>query len=236
MAGANATANGAATQSGGAKGSAKNQLASPATRTEPAGDALSVDRAAAAPAASEAPGQTPAADRPNAAPQEGVDAGPTGAITETAPAPVALQAPVVEPPAADNSATASGAPITSARAGGPALPSDAPTVMVSFTFDDTYAPQAQAAAILEAHGLRGTFYVNSPRLHQATAEPDSGSSMSIADVLDLQSRGHDIGGHTLGHLSLTDIPEEERIREIMGDRAQLMQLGIDAQSLSLIHS
>jgi peptidoglycan/xylan/chitin deacetylase (PgdA/CDA1 family) len=105
-------------------------------------------------------------------------------------------------------------------------------VTVSFTFDDTYKPQVDAAAILEAHGLRGTFYVNSPQLHRASANPASASSMSISDVLELQSRGHDIGGHTLGHLSLTDVPEVERNREILGDRSQLVHLGIDARSFA----
>jgi peptidoglycan/xylan/chitin deacetylase (PgdA/CDA1 family) len=116
----------------------------------------------------------------------------------------------------------------------PLLPDDAPTVTISFTFDDTYAAQVGAAAILEAHGLRGTFYVNSPQLHRAAANlgnPDRGS-MSIAEVLDMQARGHDIGGHTLGHLSLTDVPEAERVREILGDRAQLLQLGIEARSFA----
>jgi hypothetical protein len=108
----------------------------------------------------------------------------------------------------------------------------APRVTVSFTFDDTYGPQVEAAAILEAHGLRGTFYVNTPQLHRATARPDSNSSMTIAEVLEMQARGHDIGGHTLGHLSLTDIPEAERAREILGDRAQLLHLGIEARSFA----
>jgi peptidoglycan/xylan/chitin deacetylase (PgdA/CDA1 family) len=121
---------------------------------------------------------------------------------------------------------------TSAAGVGAALSSSASLVTVSFTFDDTYGPQVEAAAILEAHGLRGTFYVNSPQLHRATARPESNSSMSITEVLEMQARGHDIGGHTLGHLSLTDIPEAERIREIQGDRAQLLALGIEARSFA----
>jgi peptidoglycan/xylan/chitin deacetylase (PgdA/CDA1 family) len=112
------------------------------------------------------------------------------------------------------------------------VPSDAPLVTVSLTFDDTYGEQVEAAAILEAHGLRGTFYVNSPQLHRASANPGSNAAMSIADVLDMQARGHDIGGHTLGHLSLTDVPEAERIREIMADRAQLLHLGLEARSFA----
>jgi peptidoglycan/xylan/chitin deacetylase (PgdA/CDA1 family) len=128
-------------------------------------------------------------------------------------------APAVEPPAEP-----------------PPIADDAPTVTVSFTFDDTYGPQLEAAAILDAHGLRGTFYVNSPELHRGTArvlrDPSSDGPLTIAEVLDMQARGHDIGGHSLSHLSLTSVPESERIREIMGDRAQLIQLGIEARSFA----
>jgi len=138
---------------------------------------------------------------------------------ETAPAPDTTAA---VPPGAEPAAAATPSD----------LPGDAATVTVSLTFDDTYQPQRAGATILEAHGLRGTFYVNSPVLHQASANPDSSYGMSIADVLQLQARGHDIGGHTLGHLSLTDLPEPERTREILGDRAQLLHLGIAARSFA----
>lgn len=112
------------------------------------------------------------------------------------------------------------------------LPSDAPTLVVSLTFDDTFEPQLDAAARLEAHGLRGTFYVNSPRLHDGSANPDTSIYMSRAEALDLQARGHELGGHTLSHPGLTRLPEAERVREIMGDRAQLLALGIQARSFA----
>jgi hypothetical protein len=105
-------------------------------------------------------------------------------------------------------------------------------VTVSLTFDDTYQEQREAAAILEAHGLRGTFYVNSPRLHRSSARPSENVYLSIADALGLQERGHDVGGHTLTHASLTDVPESERVREILGDRAQLTRLGLQARSFA----
>ena len=38
-------------------------------------------------------------------------------------------------------------------------------VVVSLTFDDTLFPQVEAARILDAHGLRGTFYVNPAHSH-----------------------------------------------------------------------
>ncbi len=112
------------------------------------------------------------------------------------------------------------------------LPSDAPTLVVSLTFDDTFEPQVAAAEILEGHGLRGTFYVNSPRLHDGSANPGSSLYMSRADALELQARGHELGGHTLSHPRLTTLPEAERVREVMGDRAELVRLGLTALSFA----
>ena len=113
-----------------------------------------------------------------------------------------------------------------------ALPDGAPTLVVSLTFDDSFAPQLQAAEILEGHGLRGTFYVNSPRLYDGSAEGAASIYMSVADALALQERGHEIGGHTLSHPRLTTLPDAERIREVLGDRAQLVGLGLAARSFA----
>lgn len=112
------------------------------------------------------------------------------------------------------------------------LPSDAPTVVVSLTFDDTFAPQVAAASIIEARGFRGTFYVNSPRLHDGSANGAASLYMSVQNALELQARGHEIGGHTLSHPLLSTLPEAERVREIAGDRAQLLALGLQARSFA----
>jgi peptidoglycan/xylan/chitin deacetylase (PgdA/CDA1 family) len=163
-------------------------------------------------------------------------AGAEPAPAETQGSPIPGSAPGSAAPA---EAPATGAPVVEApgvvplgTAALPELPDDAPTLVVSLTFDDTFEPQVDAAARLEAHGLRGTFYVNSPRLHDGSANPDGSVYMSRAEALDLQARGHEMGGHTLSHLGLTSLPEAERVREIMGDRAQLLSLGIEARSFA----
>lgn len=115
---------------------------------------------------------------------------------------------------------------------GPELGDGAARLVISVTFDDSYASQLQAAAILEAHGLRGTFYVNSPRLHQGSASPDTSQFFGVEDALALQARGHELGGHTLSHPSLTALPDSERAREIIGDRAQLLALGLEVRSFA----
>jgi len=161
-----------------------------------------------------------------AAPDAGVPgAAVSSAAVPSAAVPDAGMPAEVLPPAAPAPETPDG-PETS-----PETPDDSPVVVVSLTFDDSYRPQVEGAALLEAHGLRGTFYVNSPQLHASSADSAPGA-MSIADALGLQARGHEIGGHTLGHLSLTELPEVERIREIMADRAQLVHLGLAARSFA----
>lgn len=106
----------------------------------------------------------------------------------------------------------------------------APIVTVSLTFDDTEDEQRDAAAVLDAHGLAGTFYVNSPRLHQSSAGADDW--LSVADVQVMQQRGHEIGGHTLSHPYLTSLPEPERRLEVSNDRRELLRLGLAARSLA----
>src|SRR6185295_12251578 len=110
----------------------------------------------------------------------------------SAPETSAPEMPGETAPAADTTAALPPGAEPAAAATPSDLAGDAATVTVSLTFDDTYQPQRDGATILEAHGLRGTFYVNSPVLHQASANPDSSYGMSIADVLQLQARGHDI--------------------------------------------
>jgi peptidoglycan/xylan/chitin deacetylase (PgdA/CDA1 family) len=154
---------------------------------------------------------------------------PSEAAPDTeAPAVVDL----VQPSAAPDAGVPLVPPAAALGAGPVLLPDDAPTLAVSLTFDDTFAPQLDAAATLEAHGLHGTFYVNSPRLYDGSANGAASLYMSVEDALALQARGHEIGGHTLSHPQLTTLPESERVREILVDRAQLLALGFAAHSFA----
>ncbi len=82
-----------------------------------------------------------------------------------------------------------------------ATPARAQTI-VTLSFDDTYAEHWEAARRMETYGMRGTFYVNRPRL-------DRRGFMSTKDVLSLQARGHDVGGHTSHHPNLARLVEQD---------------------------
>ncbi len=77
------------------------------------------------------------------------------------------------------------------------IPLQAPGPLISFTFDDFPASAASiGAAVLEEFGARGTYYVS---LGLAGRTGPVGQYFVESDVLDLVSRGHEMGCHTYDH-------------------------------------
>jgi hypothetical protein len=106
---------------------------------------------------------------------------------------------------------------------GIAMAGCAPTkanVIVSLEFDDTHVSQLAALPLLAKYDMRGTFFVNSIRLG------DGDKYLTVQDVLAMAKAGHEIGGHTLNHPRLPDLPREEQLREVCEDREKLRQLGL----------
>lgn len=69
--------------------------------------------------------------------------------------------------------------------------------IVSFSFDDVPVSALEnGAAVLERHGVRGTFYVSGGI---AGATHDGHLMLSTADYRALHERGHEIGHHTFSH-------------------------------------
>lgn len=100
------------------------------------------------------------------------------------------------------------------------------TTIVSLTFDDGTAGHALARQILDAHGLKGTFYVNSGQIGT------SGYYMTLSDLRAIHARGHEIAGHTLNHPDVTTLVDAERRHQICDDRARLVQWGFNPVSFA----
>lgn len=99
------------------------------------------------------------------------------------------------------------------------------TAVVSLTFDDTFADQQLAVDMLDARGMRGTFYVNSGRVN-------SSSFLTRSQLLGWQSTGHEIGGHTIGHLNLPMLEPDEARRQVCNDRVALLGMGFAVTSFA----
>ncbi len=79
--------------------------------------------------------------------------------------------------------------------------------------------------MMEARGMRGTFYVISGYLGHP-------GYLTAAQARSLEAAGHEIGGHTVGHRHLPTLSLDEARREICNDRATLMSYGLHPQSFA----
>ncbi|MFF4774799.1 polysaccharide deacetylase family protein [Microtetraspora fusca] len=106
-----------------------------------------------------------------------------------------------------------------------AKPGKSPTTVVALTFDDGDRSHATAARLLEKHGLRGTFYVNSGDL-------GTPGKLSRRQVAAIAKAGHEIGGHTVNHERLTDLDPEEQAATICADRRALLGTGLRVRTFA----
>ncbi|HKE18060.1 MAG TPA: polysaccharide deacetylase family protein [Kofleriaceae bacterium] len=97
--------------------------------------------------------------------------------------------------------------------------------IVSLTWDDTLGDQQTAVDLLDAHGLRGTFYVNSGRLGGT-------GYLSASQLLGWQQQGHEIAGHTKTHVDVTTLAPDEARRQICDDRVALLGRGFVVTSFA----
>lgn len=114
----------------------------------------------------------------------------------------------------------------------PVLPMPDPTpltlaphqTVVSITFDDGRVSDAVGARILSAHGLHGTFFLNSGHL-------DLPGFLRLADV-DTIAAGHEIAGHTVTHPDLSVLTSDEIARQICDDRTTLLGWGFRVRNFA----
>lgn len=98
----------------------------------------------------------------------------------------------------------------------------APTV-VTIQFDDGTADQYGALAILNAHGMHATFYVNSGTIGDAT-------HLSWSHLQDLAAAGNEIAGHTVTHVNIKKLKTGPARQEVCGDRVALFDHGFQPVS------
>lgn len=95
---------------------------------------------------------------------------------------------------------------------GPRLTVRTKTPLVSFTFDDVPDTAWRAgAAILERHGLRGTFYIAGGLLDRR--EPDR-TLISAEGCRALAKAGHEIGCHTFSHRDVSTLSRAELVADL----------------------
>lgn len=99
-----------------------------------------------------------------------------------------------------------------------------PTV-VTIQFDDGNADQYQALALLNAHGMHATFYIN-------TGFTGDSTHMTWAQLQALFAAGNDIGGHTLTHTDLKKLKTADAEHQVCQDRDNLIANGLQPESFA----
>ncbi len=97
---------------------------------------------------------------------------------------------------------------------------------VSLTFDDGIATQYPVRQMLAEHGMHATFYVNSGRVGTTPYY------MTWQQLYALAADGNEIGGHTLDHVSLTQVSVGEVQRQVCEDRAYLIGQGFSVHNFA----
>ena len=90
--------------------------------------------------------------------------------------------------------------------------------IVSFTFDDV--PESAfsvGAATLDAHGVKGTFYIAGALCD--TVDSDGRSLITSPECLELHRRGHEIGCHTFSHRKVGSLDHQALHLEIERNKA-----------------
>jgi len=107
------------------------------------------------------------------------------------------------------------------------LPAFARTTIVSLAFDDALASQYAAAQLLEARGLRASFFVTTGRIGD-----EAGTYLDWRHLERLAAAGHEIGGHTVSHADLSRLDLDAQLREICDDRFALLSRGFAPRTLA----
>jgi peptidoglycan/xylan/chitin deacetylase (PgdA/CDA1 family) len=94
--------------------------------------------------------------------------------------------------------------------------------MISLDFDDGWvSTYLNGLPIIEAAGLKSTQYVVSSVLGSS-----ADGYISVAQMLDMQTRGHDIESHTKTHPELPLLSQAQMQDEIAGSKSTLEALGV----------
>lgn len=96
--------------------------------------------------------------------------------------------------------------------------------VVSFTFDDFPRSAIENGAdVLEREGWTGTFYVASGLRDVFNHQ---GQHFAAKDLPALETKGHEIAGHTFSHIDLTNLSTPALLNEIKRNEKALRSMGV----------
>lgn len=99
---------------------------------------------------------------------------------------------------------------------------------ITFSYDDGVAQDRRLIPLLNRYGMKATFNLNSELFGKQGTLPVRGETVDHSCVLPDEVctlyRGHEIAVHTLTHPNLTQLGEDEIVRQVEEDRKNLSRL------------
>ncbi len=113
------------------------------------------------------------------------------------------------------------------------LPLHGQTGVVSFTFDDAPASACiTGSAVLEKHGVRGTFYIAGGLTDQLEEGKPCHSQAQLKQLL---ATGHELGCHSYSHIHCDVLNSAVFSMELSRNAAFLEELGVDTNRLNFAY-
>ncbi len=88
--------------------------------------------------------------------------------------------------------------------------------VITLSYDDGTVADRELVDILNQHGLKGTFHLNSGKLDQE-------GNLDSEEIAELFT-GHEVACHTVSHPHLPQIPRQRILQELLDDRRALEEL------------
>jgi peptidoglycan/xylan/chitin deacetylase (PgdA/CDA1 family) len=109
----------------------------------------------------------------------------------------------------------------------PALAQPVPRTVVTFTWGGGFANQMGSLPLFRRYGMHATFYVPSGLVCQPSSDPgcEHLPYLTLSQVRQIAAAGNEIGGLSVNHIPLNDLPAAEAQREICDDRVNLTRWG-----------
>ena len=99
---------------------------------------------------------------------------------------------------------------------------------LTFSYDDGTIHDRKLVSLMNEYGMKATFNLNSGLFGKEEQKIINGIDTDFSRIKEEEVKtlyeGHEVASHTLTHPSLTAIPEEMGIREILKDREKLEEL------------
>ncbi len=95
---------------------------------------------------------------------------------------------------------------------------------LTLSYDDGVRQDKRLIAIMQKHGIKGTFNINSGLFAAERSEVEQGR-MTLEEAVELYAdSGMEIAVHGVKHLSLTDVTVPEIVNDVMEDRKNLEKI------------